>query len=316
MPSHPGIYGHLDNRTGEQILVARDYLPWGGDVVPYLTNAGAIVTVITTADIASINLPDYCLLFVECGTSQPGDPTEAFVNAALPQVEAFVADGGDVMYYTGTWGAQYSFPGSGYSVYDYQSVNNFCNPGHPIAAGVPDPFEGNYASHEYFMDLPAGATCIMTDQTGAWTGAEYNYGSGHVILMGQPVECYLVGGNCESLGLMHFETLLDNSMQYATRCDTDFVDADEQPTNFTLAQNHPNPFNPVTTIDFSLNETGFASLTIYDLQGTMVAQPVNGMTEGGEHQISFDASQLASGIYFYSLEANNQIATRRMTLIK
>ena len=94
------------------------------------------------------------------------------------------------------------------------------------------------------------------------------------------------------------------------------VGADEQPAAFELGQNVPNPFNPTTSISFSLPESGVASLTLHDISGREVATLVNGMTERGAHSVNFDASQLGTGVYFYTLQFNGQSTTRKMTLIK
>ncbi len=94
------------------------------------------------------------------------------------------------------------------------------------------------------------------------------------------------------------------------------VGADELPTGFALAQNAPNPFNPSTEIRFSLPEAGTASLRVHDIAGREVATLVNGMTERGEHVVSFDASRLSTGVYFYALEAAGQTMTRKMVLAK
>ncbi|MDP2367261.1 T9SS type A sorting domain-containing protein [Rhodoferax sp.] len=96
----------------------------------------------------------------------------------------------------------------------------------------------------------------------------------------------------------------------------DVVDANEQPAAFALAQNVPNPFNPTTTISFSMDETSFASLKVFDLAGRTVASLVNGMVERGQHSVTLDASSLTSGVYFYALEANGQVETRKMVLMK
>ncbi len=314
VPSYYGTFG--DSCTGEEILVVRDYLPWGGDVVPYLVNAGAVCTVITTADIPATNLADYCLIFLEAGTSQPGDPIEASINAAMPQIADYVSLGGDLLFFTGTWGAVYTFPGGGSNVYDYQVWNDFCNPGHPIADSMPNPFEGNYASHEHFIGYPGNATCITTDTIGGWTGLEYNYGQGHVVLMGHPVECYLeIGGYCYPQA-PHFEILLINATFYATNCDDGWAEAEEQAQSFGLHGNYPNPFNPSTTISFSIEQTGPVSLRVFDITGREVAALVNGLVELGEHSVNFDAGDLSSGTYFYSLEADGRVDSRKMLLLK
>lgn len=90
----------------------------------------------------------------------------------------------------------------------------------------------------------------------------------------------------------------------------------ELPSAFVLEQNAPNPFNPTTRIAFSLEQASWASLKVFDLQGSQVATLVDGLTEAGEHRVSFDASRLASGVYFYALEAEGLVQTRKMVLMK
>ncbi len=94
------------------------------------------------------------------------------------------------------------------------------------------------------------------------------------------------------------------------------VDADEQPLSFDLKQNYPNPFNPATTIEFSLEQTAAATLIVYDLTGRQVARLVDGMREAGPHSVVFNAVDLSSGVYFYRLEAEDLILTRKLVLIK
>lgn len=88
------------------------------------------------------------------------------------------------------------------------------------------------------------------------------------------------------------------------------------PLEFALDQNFPNPFNPSTSIRFSLPEAGYVKLTVYNSLGESVAQLVNGTIDAGLHEVSFSAANLTSGLYFYTLEANNTKITRKMTLLK
>lgn len=94
----------------------------------------------------------------------------------------------------------------------------------------------------------------------------------------------------------------------------------ELANNYELSQNYPNPFNPSTTIKFSIPESGFVSLKVYDLLGKEVASVVYEELNAGSYTVSFDASKssqnLSSGIYFYRLEANNFVQTKKLTLIK
>jgi hypothetical protein len=94
------------------------------------------------------------------------------------------------------------------------------------------------------------------------------------------------------------------------------VDAQDVPAAFTLGQNVPNPFNPTTTISYSMPETGMASLKVFDVAGRMVATLVDGMVEQGAHSVVFDAGNLTSGVYFYTLQAGASSETRKMVLMK
>ncbi len=88
------------------------------------------------------------------------------------------------------------------------------------------------------------------------------------------------------------------------------------PTTFALAQNFPNPFNPNTTISFALPIMSHVQLSIYNLNGKLVHTLVNGAMNAGYHHLQYDASRLASGVYFYRLDTGLYSATRKMILQK
>jgi len=88
------------------------------------------------------------------------------------------------------------------------------------------------------------------------------------------------------------------------------------PLEFTLEQNYPNPFNPSTVIKYSIPENGFVSLVVYNLLGEKVASLVNGVQDAGRYEISFDASNFASGIYVYSLKSGSFSSVKKMLLMK
>ncbi|MEP1141510.1 MAG: T9SS type A sorting domain-containing protein [Balneola sp.] len=90
----------------------------------------------------------------------------------------------------------------------------------------------------------------------------------------------------------------------------------EIPSSVSLKQKYPNPFNPTTTIRFELDQATFAKLTVYDLLGRKVRELVNEIRPAGINTIQFDATNLASGVYLYRLEANGVVQTKRLTLIK
>lgn len=92
--------------------------------------------------------------------------------------------------------------------------------------------------------------------------------------------------------------------------------ASEVPQAFTLKQNYPNPFNPSTKINFSLPKAGIVTLKVYDITGKEVANLVNQNLSVGTYEYDFNASNLTSGIYFYTLKTGNFTETKKMMLVK
>jgi len=88
------------------------------------------------------------------------------------------------------------------------------------------------------------------------------------------------------------------------------------PGEFALSQNYPNPFNPSTTIAFSLPHAANVSVKVFDMLGREVATLVNGYTASGLHEIQFDATNLASGVYVYRLTSGSFTAVKKMTVVK
>ncbi len=91
----------------------------------------------------------------------------------------------------------------------------------------------------------------------------------------------------------------------------------QAPERFALAQNFPNPFNPSTRVNFDVSRTSSVSIKVYDILGNEVRTIVNGNMSAGRYTISFDASQLASGVYFYSLFSDGiKMDSKKMLLVK
>ncbi len=88
------------------------------------------------------------------------------------------------------------------------------------------------------------------------------------------------------------------------------------PAEFSLEQNYPNPFNPSTNIGFRIAEFGFVTLKIYDVLGKEVVTLVNKEMEPGNYNLKFDASNLTSGLYFYSLKTKGFYQVKKMMLVK
>jgi PKD domain/Secretion system C-terminal sorting domain len=88
------------------------------------------------------------------------------------------------------------------------------------------------------------------------------------------------------------------------------------PTEYNLSQNYPNPFNPATSIEFAIPRSSNVSLKIYDMLGKEVSSLLNEKKQPGTYKITFDASNLASGVYVYRLETNEFLDTKKLVLLK
>ena len=88
------------------------------------------------------------------------------------------------------------------------------------------------------------------------------------------------------------------------------------PETFDLAQNYPNPFNPTTTINYSIPKSGRVSLKIYNTLGEEIETLFSGMQQAGNYTATFDGSKIASGVYFYTLQAGNTTLTKKLVLMK
>ena len=90
----------------------------------------------------------------------------------------------------------------------------------------------------------------------------------------------------------------------------------EIPSDYSLSQNYPNPFNPATHVKFTLPKDGNVSLKVYDMLGNEIASYVNGFLKAGSYNADIDASNWASGVYFYKLITPEFTATKKMMLVK
>ena len=94
------------------------------------------------------------------------------------------------------------------------------------------------------------------------------------------------------------------------------IDISSLPTEFKLYQNYPNPFNPTTTIKYAVAENAMVKLKVYDVLGKEIKTLVNTTKSVGNYEIIFNANNLPSGIYYYTIRANNFVQTRKMIMLK
>jgi hypothetical protein len=104
----------------------------------------------------------------------------------------------------------------------------------------------------------------------------------------------------------------------ASETTTDVASQTSLPREYVLDQNYPNPFNPSTTIAFSVPEgtKNRLDLRVFDLSGKEVATLIDGFVGPGYHQVSLDATRLASGVYFYRLQAGSYGIIKKLVIMK
>ena len=94
------------------------------------------------------------------------------------------------------------------------------------------------------------------------------------------------------------------------------IDEEILPKAFTLKQNYPNPFNPLTQIRYDVNEPGLVTLDLFDIRGAKVKTLINKKQTAGSYEFTFNGSQMASGVYFYTMTSNQLSQTRKFVLMK
>ena len=104
----------------------------------------------------------------------------------------------------------------------------------------------------------------------------------------------------------------DGSFEYSKEVEIDVT----SPQKFSLEQNHPNPFNPTTTISYELPVKSVIRLKVYNTLGEEIATLVNEEKSAGRYEVEFDGSSLPSGVYIYRLTAGSYTASKKLVLLK
>ncbi len=119
---------------------------------------------------------------------------------------------------------------------------------------------------------------------------------------------FMVGGDNNDIYIDNVSLKVDVS--------TNIKKSNDVIREFKLYNNYPNPFNPTTEIKFSIPIQGIYSLKIYNVLGEEIRNLINGHLNTGDHTVTFDAANLSSGIYFYTLTGNKINISKKMLLIK
>ncbi len=133
-----------------------------------------------------------------------------------------------------------------------------------------------------------------------------------------------IGNACESTTYQLVDDKVHAGTNYTYKLETIFMDGRSEISGTTfvktlthsLEQNAPNPFNPITTIRYEVPVSGFITLKVYDMAGSEVASMVNEYQEANSYSAIFDGRGLASGVYFYQLQAGEFTSIRKMVLMK
>ena len=119
-----------------------------------------------------------------------------------------------------------------------------------------------------------------------------------------------------SHGAIEAHKILGDEEYYGVEAKKDGEAFGDQSIEYSLFENYPNPFNPTTTINFSLPHQEKVQLVVYDILGRKVAELVNETLDVGKYNINFDGSKLASGMYIYKITAGSFTESKKMLLIK
>lgn len=209
------------------------------------------------------------------------------------------------------------------SIDGYLSSLKLLHPeGHPMINGLHlgELMSAQYQDGNLLQRLPA-----EIDVTGRVTspGAQVITISGTILNTDNTFQRWSAG-NWSPNGFVDFDlppNLIPNSVHIEAVSWMNMLDYEETistlPNDYSLGQNYPNPFNPTTTIPFDLQRAAPVSLKIFNIAGQLVAEVLDQQVmAAGHHQISFDGSQLASGMYIYTISAGNFHDARKMILMK
>ncbi len=176
------------------------------------------------------------------------------------------------------------------------------NDGEPVSGVMVSVSNSNQEMIAYSMTNASGQYNISGLNSGSYnlTATKVNYQS-----QTQNINFDLSNGTNQVINL--------NLPTGVTDVEDDVIDV---PSDFTLGNNYPNPFNPSTTITYSLPEAANVKLTVFNAIGQEIANLIKGNVEAGNHSITFNAENLNSGIYFYKLETGKFVSVKKMILLK
>ena len=271
---------------------------------------GISLSVVTDSDIILVGgLPQGISNVTTCGhiyRLNPDSLTWSF-KAAYPPGQGYNLGGWGSKrgYAVFTGGANANFPTAEYDSKNISGKYNGNNP-NSVDTVFPQTYIFNFSTNSFSLIAikPSPTTHSQLDG---------------FIVPGNPKDtfvCYSAGGatSPSGQGTNTFENLIGLCLPIIY---TNEIEPSKGiPENFTLHQNIPNPFNPVTKIYFDVSKRSFVSLKVYDILGKCVGAVMEKLLEPGNYYINFNGSKLSSGIYFIRMEADNFTDVKQMILLK
>lgn len=231
-------------------------------------------------------------------------------------------------------GGETEFLGNNYNLFNIYWRKSFAVTENPVSFLFDfqiksiDSIENVHLTFTYGAHFSWGSENRINDifEIGQWKTIQVNV----INPPGNPFDLieFQLGFQTSSAQAMHFEYLIDNlRLVYSdtTILIDDFGDGTTNinttsnglnVTQYFLSQNYPNPFNPNTIINFSIPKEEFVELVVYDVNGRTVKELVNGLISAGNHSVLFNASDVASGVYFYQLRAESYNSTKKLILLR
>ncbi|MBC8401851.1 MAG: choice-of-anchor J domain-containing protein [Candidatus Marinimicrobia bacterium] len=301
-PIEPGLH-HIADIT---FAVSSDPLDWGTVV-----DLSAVDVILVDENIPPVQL------YTEIHTSSVsvGYPDAIYSIDNLVHVENEMTGSFDIFIQNQV--AVYALELDLIDMPDYLTVTDISTiPGGPFASGIIDGSSGEVGDGTVHISAFELATGIVPTMAGI---LRVNFEVNPNYPVNEPLMVMIT----ETLAAdQNFQAL--NSMSSGYLMFSPVVAVDEQPVipeKFALHANYPNPFNPVTRIRYDLSEVSQVKLTIYDMLGREVRTLVNGVQQPGQVEITWDGADqfgrtLSAGVYLYRIQANKNVATRKMILLK
>ncbi|MCS7053313.1 MAG: T9SS type A sorting domain-containing protein [Ignavibacterium sp.] len=169
------------------------------------------------------------------------------------------------------------------------------------------------------IDGPTGVVPLVRDWKTAFKVDHVTYTGDPTVFPGDPNLWVFLKSTTDNSHLYFCEPLDSSTLAKmgVTRFPSSVEFANDNiPTQFTLKQNYPNPFNPETIIEFSIPQSAYVTLKVYDSVGNEVAELFNGERGAGNYKVNFDGKNLSSGVYYVKMTAGNYSKTIKMVLMR